>query len=289
MPLFFFLAGYFVKGINTRKEMFEYIKKTAKGLLLPYYLYSALFIAILFLEGRINKYTLLDNIKPVLLGQGGGTQALYFFFALFVVRIIYLIIDYFFAHDDSKRLILAACIIVIIGFHITKINGFMVFNLSLSMYAFGYYVLGKLYRNSKINVFEMEKNRYLLLSMIKLGACNIIIYGIIYVYKIFAICSFSSKEDIFCCYFVATMNIIFICCLGKILCGTMLGRVLAFVGNNTRLYYPLTNFIPIALGELLHGSIADKLVKIIFSFWIPTVLAKFKKWWMKNNEDFRNV
>ncbi len=276
MPLFFFLAGVFADYGITKPS--KSVVKSAKRLLLPYVVYSLIFSAILYIESAFDRKVLLDNLHDTIIGKGGGTLALYFFVVLFIIKVLYLAVNAAFSKGSDKKLIIATCVIVAAGFLIHKFDSEMLFFVSFAMYFFGYYAIGRFYKIYNRNVFETKEAKLkLFLAFVMLLALAMSIYRITDVYGIFGACSCSTREDILVCYFEAMLNILGVCFLSRCLDKTVPGTIAAFIGRNTRYYYPLTNFIPMALRPYLYGGVLANLAKIFISFAIPTLLSVLKE------------
>lgn len=276
MPLFFFLAGYFADyGMDKPSKS---LKKSIKGLLLPYVIYSLIFSAVLYAESAFDKQILFSNLHDTIIGKGGGTQALYFFFVLFLIRLIHLSVSIVFSKGNDKKLIIATCIIVIAGFLIRTHDDSILFFIGFAMYFFGYYQIGRFYKYYKRDVFVATENKAkLLVTSVGLFVLAVIIYRITDAYDIFGACSCTARADILVCYFAAMLNIFGVAFLSRCLDKTVLGKIAAFVGRNTRYYYPLTNFIPIALRPYLEGGVFANIAKIFFSFAVPTILSYWRE------------
>ena len=145
MPLFFIITGFFAKK-SSKDELKSVILKDIKNLLVPYYLFSFIFILIGLITGEeIGS----ERIKDVLLGNG-GIEVLWFLFALCGIKILFNILQVVLSND--KALLITNISLVILGYMFSLFNCDLPFKIGSIFYAIGFYYLGYLLKNQSIRV-----------------------------------------------------------------------------------------------------------------------------------------
>ena len=90
MPLFFFISGYLSKRIITQ-PFNEFMKSTAISIIIPYTIWSIMFISINGVLGSANNQLEIGDIELIFLPQG-IVSVYWFFYCMFFVKLCYLII-----------------------------------------------------------------------------------------------------------------------------------------------------------------------------------------------------
>ncbi|MBI6040143.1 acyltransferase family protein [Clostridium perfringens] len=98
MALFIFISGYFYKSENER-NVFKYIYKKFKNLIIPYYIWAAIYLGIVIILNKFNlpTYSAEINLKnffiePWITGhQLGLNVAAWFVLSLFCVQVFYVL------------------------------------------------------------------------------------------------------------------------------------------------------------------------------------------------------
>lgn len=156
MPLFFFLSGYTTKCSETKQQILQRIKKTAKGLLIPAYLLWAIRLIIYLIIGRVDyslpqvflsaiyaggeKYTVAGFTIPAM----GMT---WFLVTLFILRNTYDILQYLTKKYMTLISVCATILGIAVGFWFQ-----LPFNLDLALFSFTFYHCGQLLSRNAVRV-----------------------------------------------------------------------------------------------------------------------------------------
>ena len=111
MPMFFFASGYFFKRLESSSTLLHRIRVRCKTLLLPYFLFAVLHIAI---SSLLNRSFEFNSLRLLFFNTGLDgipiAGALWFLTSLFFSDVIYMIFDYIFGYG-----IIMHCIILAVG------------------------------------------------------------------------------------------------------------------------------------------------------------------------------
>ena len=257
MPLFFIISGYFFRP----KHPYEYIKKTFKQLIVPYILYSVIFIIFdifIFRDMEI----LLYEVKRLFTGQG-GTDVLWFFLCLFIVQNVFCLINYFIRREIATLLCCFA--FSVLG---QVISGTLIGNLyklspacyALALYGMGYYLSKRWifmdefsFGRLKNSILLMFANVILCFLNIRLGFDNLDMnnshYGFLPITMMAALAGSIS-----------------IVCLSECISKLRVGFIFSYIGYNTKFFFPLMTYLPtraLNIYEIFVKTDAGSLFKIL--------------------------
>ena len=238
VPLYFFISGIFVKD-REETSFPKALLKNIKGLLLPYFVFSFLFLLVDVLFPDI--YTdPKAELKFILTGQG-SYGALWFFWVLFFERVIL---------DLLKRLIKSRVFLFVLyaamtasglALHYCGINHFKIATI---LYASGFYFLGFLLKKNKVFLSILSEKKGFLFPMF-LGAD---IAGTFLLYRLTGTTldlNTATAFDIVLNYATALCGTFFVLNLSALLKKTPLCPVFSYVGKNSLFFYPLLGgYIP---------------------------------------------
>lgn len=255
IPMYFFISGIFVKKENT-EPLSRSIVKNIKGLLIPYCVFSCIFIlADLILRDGITSPRL--EVRLFLTGQG-GYAILWFFFVLFFERLLL---------DILKRLVknrLALSLIILclvaLGFFLRHRFLFNEFKISTILYASGFYYLGFLLQDSgRFHTLTSREKWYLFPVFLALNILGC--YALVRLNGTTLDLNSATCYDIVLNYATAFCGICFTLILSRLLVPNILGRVFSYIGRNSLFFYPLLGYIPFKV-ECVTGIHTDW-IKII--------------------------
>lgn len=160
MPLFFFLSGYTTKCSETKRQILQRIKKTAKGLLIPAYLLWAIRLIIYLIIGRVD-YS-LPQVFLSAIWAGGEEYTIagftipamgmtWFLVTLFILRNTYDILQYHFKKYMTSVSVGVAVLGMVIGLLFS-----LPFCFDLAMLSFAFYHCGQLLKNKSIQVSSLN-------------------------------------------------------------------------------------------------------------------------------------
>ncbi len=254
VPLYFFISGIFVKDEDDTPFLTS-LKKNIKGLLLPYLVFSFVFLLMDILFPDIYTNPKLE-LKYILMGQG-SYGALWFFFVLFFER---LILDVLRRFVKSKKLLTVLYVLMTAAGLFLHYQGLNEFKLASILYSSGFYYLGFLLKKSRFLLDVTKKERWYLLPAF-FGA-NLL--GILALYRLTGTTldlNSATAFDIVLNYGTALSGIAVMLILSRLLTGNAVGTVFSYVGKNSLYFYPL-----------LGGYIPFKIESYTLSKTIPTQL-----------------
>ena len=157
MPLFFLLSGYTTKCSETKQQVSQRMKKTAKNLLITAYLLWIIRLMIYLLIGRV-KYSLFQIMLSAV--WAGGEEyniagfhipamgMTWFLVTLFILRNTYDILSYLTNEKHMTFISVCATILgMIIGLWIQ-----LPFSFDLALVSFAFYHCGQLLRRNGIRI-----------------------------------------------------------------------------------------------------------------------------------------
>lgn len=238
IPMYFFISGIFVRPENA-EPFLRSLWKNVRGLLLPYCVFSGIFILLDALIQDPFTSPRLD-FKFFLTGQG-GYAILWFFFVLFFERLLL---------DIGKRLIknrvllsVVALLLVAVGFVLHRAFAFNSFKIATILYAFGFYYLGFLLgRTKKFEAMTAKKRWYLLPLYLILNLLGC--FALVRLYGTTLDLNSATSFDIVLNYAVAFCGICMTLLISRLLAPTPLGKVFSYIGKNSLFFYPLLGYIP---------------------------------------------
>lgn len=152
VPLFFFVAGMFYKN----RSISDVVTHSARTLLLPYFAFNVLLIAILVTISLVGNYgfssteNLLYPILGVILGSSGTTAPFklpggpsWFLMALFVARVVFSII----LHSKKKFIIFEVLLLVVIYQVVRHYLCWAPFSVTGAIIGLPFMVLGYMYKD----------------------------------------------------------------------------------------------------------------------------------------------
>lgn len=181
MPLFFFVSGYLYR-FKPQQTAFDYVKKKAKHLLVPYVFYllllTIMMVSINIWKGQTVGLFLNDNWKALLLGGSlleGVYATFWFTTCLFSVQIAY---DYLCRKLPSgiyRGMVVVACFLLAYWESRYWANSYVPWNLDVGLYALVFYALGHLFK--KRQLLEKPNHRKIIIGLSLLA-----FLGFIYLY-----------------------------------------------------------------------------------------------------------
>ncbi len=278
IPLYFFLSGLFVKK-ETSEPFLTALKKNAKGLLVPYCVFSAIFILLdVLLKDPFSSPRL--EVKLFLTGQG-GYAILWFFFVLFFDRLLL---------DIGKRLIKNRIVLSLIflgfvtaGFVLHRFFFFNTFKIATILYSSGFYYLGFLLSDWKpFQTMTSEEKWYL--CPVFLGLNILGTYTLVRLYGTTLDLNSATSYDILLNYATALCGIFFTILLSRLLTKTPLLAPFSYLGKHSLIFYPLLGYIPFKLEHLADTDFLPPAqavpLRILFygvAFGVSVVVVEVKK------------
>ncbi len=273
MPLFFYLSGYFVKPKQLALK--EFILKKVKHLIIPYIVYSVMFILSDYLILDLGKEFLIKSLIGIVTGQGGN-DILWFFFSLFLVDTIFLLLCHICKNAMILYILIGICVIIGYIGNVLRIGS--LFKIAPSLYALGFYSIG--YWANKAGVYRTGLK---LLPFI--GAAIVSIVGSVIIIKLNGgVLDFNSNRafDIVWTYLVALCGIYCVIGVSRYIKRWKVSGILSYVGANSFYFYPLTGYIPNAIviflinsGMPISGAI--KIFTKLMGCFIITIIIEFNK------------
>lgn len=282
IPLYFFLSGLFVKK-ETTEPFLSSLKKNVTGLLVPYCVFSAVFILVdVLFRDPLSSPRL--EVKLFLTGQG-GYAILWFFFALFFVRLLL---------DIGKRLIKNRIVLsltflgfVIAGFLLHRLFFFNSFKIATILYSSGFYYLGFLMSDWKPfhTVTSVEK---WYLCPVFLGLNILGTYALVRLFGTTLDLNSATSYDILLNYATALCGIFFTIILSRLMTKTPLLAPFSYLGKHSLIFYPLLGYIPFKLEHLagtdlmpLQQAIPLRILFYAIAFGVSAAVVEVKKRWKK--------
>lgn len=282
IPLYFFLSGLFVKK-ETSEPFLTALKKNVKGLLVPYCVFSAIFILLdVLLKDPFSSPRL--EVKLFLTGQG-GYAILWFFFVLFFVRLLL---------DIGKRLIKNRIVLSLIflgfvtaGFVLHRFFFFNTFKIATILYSSGFYYLGFLLSDWKPFQTMTSKEKWYLCPVF-LGLNILGTYTLVRLYGTTLDLNSATSYDILLNYATALCGIFFTIILSRLLTKTPLLTPFSYLGKHSLIFYPLLGYIPFKLEHLAGTDFLPPAkavpLRILFygvAFGVSVIVVEVKKRWKK--------
>lgn len=244
IPMYFFISGLFVKKENT-EPFSTCILKSIRGLLVPYCVFSFIFILLDALFRDAFSSPKLE-FKLFLTGQG-GYAILWFFFVLFFERVLL---------EAMKRLVknrVALSLIflgfVCLGFILHRVFWFNSFKIATILYASGFYYLGFLLKDAKWFSSLTSREKWWLFPVFL--ALNILgTFALVRLFGTTLDLNSATSFDIALNYGTAFAGICFTLILSRLLTGNPVGTMFQYVGKNSLYFYPLLGYIPFKLEHL---------------------------------------
>lgn len=162
MPLFFFASGCFYK----QRDPLTFLKKKAKGLLLPHLFFAVCFFVLSVALDSIHLYSLTAGLKTTLASINPFDEhcwvlyrTIWFLLCLFEVCIMYYIIDSFNCNIGLKMLWIT--MLSLLGYILHCRSDYQCFFLDSACSCTLYYALGHYFRNTKLDE-QQPKISYLM-------------------------------------------------------------------------------------------------------------------------------
>lgn len=237
MPLFFFVSGYFFKERNAKLQL----TVTAKSYLVPYLLYSLIFIAIDFAMFR-DIYEAQNSLQRMITGQG-GFDVPWFFISIFLTHNFYNMI-YIISKDAKIRLMLIVAISCI-GYVLTTNHMGEIFKFSTSLVSIIFYAVGHYYKRFDDSLKGTSKTimwliTCLLVSFVtvfsirKIGLQVLDINSSVYGNLIMTLIAFTS----------GVLAIVF---FSKLVEKCKMSVLLKYIGSNSLFFFPLMTYVPVRI------------------------------------------
>ena len=257
MPLFYFLSGrtYKVKELSLK----TYICKQARGLLVPYFAYSAIFIFFDVLLMQLSLRDILKRCFNVIIGQG-GIDILWFFVSLFWVKSIFQVLRL--RLKNIKVLRLTILLIVAFGLGLISIGVNLPLKIGTSLVALLFYWVGYESRYYEKYIIGIYRQIIFVLSAF-LG--NLLLSFIIIVQKGMVLdMNFGIYNYGVVAIITGLMGCIAISEAAKVLERDNLWiNICAHIGKNSLYYYPITGFVPTRLDYVIVHHINTQMNNVI--------------------------
>jgi Fucose 4-O-acetylase and related acetyltransferases len=279
MPLFYYLSGYFAKP--NKKTMKLFMLSKLKSLLLPYLVYSMVFILCDGILLRRDFSVIQSELIDFLRGQGGN-DILWFLFSLFTVEILFDGIYRCFSRSSIH--FVAVCLCVILGYICGRFawewGNFL--KISSSLYAIGFYALGY-YINKKGN-FKIMRSRFIKTVLFAAASVINIFCSIVLIYFNSYILDINSDRsfDILGTYGIAICGVYCVIRLSMNIEHCKVSKPLQYIGKNSIHFYPITGYVPVAIVSFTEnmGIATGYLYKIatkIIGFGVATIVIELRK------------
>jgi len=155
MPLFFFISGFLFNRTKYH-TLGSFVLNKIRTILLPYIYFS---IAIVIFYYLMNRITIAQGLKSILLGYGGYEGiALWFLISLFITELYFLIIS---NYISDKYLTIIIIFNAIIGYIFYKTQVHLPYKLEVTLSAIVFYYLGNQFRKNNYLDF-LNKIHYLI-------------------------------------------------------------------------------------------------------------------------------
>lgn len=155
MPLFFLVSGFLYKKPN---NLFDYLKRKAKRLLVPYAVFATTYLFLSFCLSR-KVSTLFDGLKSLLVFPTQGMpmeSALWFLPAMFLCCVLYALLDKFVKSRMAFTAIIS--ILTCIGCFYSSVTDFRLpFAVGPAMASLGFYGLGQLWKCRQTELGILKK------------------------------------------------------------------------------------------------------------------------------------
>ena len=265
MPLFYFIAGYFARDIKNGLELRQFIKRKWKGLIIPYIIYSCLFLFLDIVSGRVGSNQIISEIESILLGAQGVQ---WFLYGLFVVSLLFAIARLI-KPKKIRGCFVIGCILLGCMLHFWGIENR--FQLASSLYGVGFYYLGFLKRD-KVQ-YDMKKALiFLIVSVVGVGILSRQYSVGILDMKV------NAHIDILMNYLLALCSIYVILYISHIIKSSNFASIfLKYIGKNSLYFFALTWYIPGILGDIFpKQSFVLKIENYIVAFLFSWLCVEFK-------------
>jgi len=176
VPLFLAISGYFLaeKKVETKTDYFSFIKKQIPRVLIPYILWSILYLGLDMIRGA--------EIQSIIIKLFTFQSAGPFYFILLIIQ-YYLLLPIMKSLATSKGLIISAIISFISCLIIFYFRYYTEFNLPLFVYAGGFptwiifFVIGIYLKSHKVTLKKSTINVFILFGVILSLAESYILYA----------------------------------------------------------------------------------------------------------------
>lgn len=239
MPLFFWISGYFYKDAES---IASYAKKKFTTLIWPYFLYSIIFLIINCFVVREDRNLIINEILGGLSGQGTD-GILWFFPALFWTEIIFFLLKKY--TKEFLPISIIACVLCgnLFSGYTNYQSGFL--KIPSALFAIGFYYCGWLTKSYDLlgQIRRMSLLVYLAFHLMLLA-----------IFHPNLSLNTASTSNMITAYLIAVIGI---CGTVKLADGVIsvwpkcIGRALAYIGENSVFYYPITGYAPVALVKIL--------------------------------------
>lgn len=288
------------------------MRRSAKALLVPYVVYSTVFMLLDFLITGFTGVTIYSgessafgtgfhlqaaaeqlarHLHSFLAGQGGGDEALWFFPCLFLVQLFYLtaeLISGKLTIQERKRVLGVIVVLLTASGWLCGRAGVLGFwKIGSALYSVGYFAIGRglrvFHQRNRCAACETGENRvpvkYLMVVLTSCLAINLLIF--------FASWRLTGNAgmldinsntcvDLIFTYAAALAGCLALLAFSRWICRLRAIRqligIIAYVGRNSLYFYPISDYIPGVVKILLPGKLAQ--AGKILAFAIPWAVAE---------------
>lgn len=275
MPLFFVIAGYFAVVPNDIEGVIRAVRKKTLRLLVEGYIAFALcFLGLDIIFLRLDQETIRKSIYGIF--SGTIDRIYWFFLSLYVVSILFLFLTRVVKKYNALLLIAALFAIISIGLRTVEIN---CFRIGSSLYAFGFYCIGYIVKEKNTIDYLYSRKYCALISL------AVSVFGAMFSLRMSpSILDINNNFsiDIALNYVLAicgTWTVIF---LSRFLCEktgqVFIIKTLVFIGMNSFLFFPITNYLPDLFRNALNtNSIIVKILAYIVAVVIVSCLVFLRR------------
>lgn len=145
VPLFFFISGLFARKVSTFSDARNTVIKSAKSILVPYFIFGFISLLIYSLKGGLDSHATLMQLKSLILAIRNNIFAtsLWFLPCLFMV-IVYYCIARLVLKNDLYVFLLSLALYFIAGHFSIASHPSLPWNIDSAIYYFVFYTIGSL-------------------------------------------------------------------------------------------------------------------------------------------------
>lgn len=276
MPLFFFLSGYFARPgkISVRRS----ITKSAKHLLLPYLLFSIVFLAADYFMVRLRPEEMRAEFLDFCTGR---YIILWFFVSLFIVSVLFQIIHCIFQKKIYQNITIFCC--AVLGFildHYLPNQSFQI--IPESLFVLGFYNIGYLIGKKPL---QIQEKRLKVTSLMLAAFISLLGSAVIYkaTHRMILNVKDGESYDFIITYIIALCGIYCVVGISKYLEMWSIAKPLNYIGRNSLYFFPLTYYIPFSVVDGLHingnhstSALIIKLGMVFVGFTVTVVVVTVK-------------
>jgi len=255
MPLFFFISGYVFT--DKGESILEFAKRRLRTLIIPFLIYSILFLVTDILMGVKSLTLISSEIYKILIGIG-TVDILWFFVALYFAELLFFVIKRI--CKKSSYLTVSSLMCFGIGWILAQfLPGEIPFKIPTTIIAISYYGVGYICKDMQLLIWNWKK--MVIFCVISIGSSmfGVIRYG--FVLNMY----YGIYSNPILVLIASISGIIFLLLFCQSIESWLICRPLAYIGKNTLYFYPLMGYLPGLVVKICEniGICQGELVKII--------------------------